>query len=174
MMGRKHPQRLNLITHSRRETWACLLLRVSLFLGFCLTTILFSWSLPLLAPASLGRANQAKNPKYTELSDRAILDWAEKSGIPFQKNVSSNDKPDAKFGIPEMEAADGRWPWLLVCFCGPLKAGRVEKRVLRKCFFPPLLFLWWRRRDFPPPVLFVVCFWLQMVVSSRFIDLHLI
>lgn len=32
-----------------------------------------------------------------------IMDWAEKSGIFFPKLPSSIDKPDMKFGIPEME-----------------------------------------------------------------------
>lgn len=44
-----------------------------------------------------------KNPKYTEISDRMLLDWAEKSGIYAPKGVGSNDKPDLRFGIPEMD-----------------------------------------------------------------------
>jgi len=43
-----------------------------------------------------------KNPKYVELSDRKIIEWAEKSGICRDKRVSykhSNDKPDMNFGI---------------------------------------------------------------------------
>eukprot|EP00927_Polykrikos_kofoidii_P038867 TRINITY_DN3330_c0_g1_i1.p1 TRINITY_DN3330_c0_g1~~TRINITY_DN3330_c0_g1_i1.p1 ORF type:complete len:971 (-),score=224.21 TRINITY_DN3330_c0_g1_i1:136-3048(-) len=47
-----------------------------------------------------------KNPKYTELSDRKILDWAAKSSLwrpaptPWK---NSNDKPDMNFGIPLMD-----------------------------------------------------------------------
>ncbi|CAK9060614.1 unnamed protein product [Durusdinium trenchii] len=46
---------------------------------------------------------KAKNPQYIELSDRMIMDWAEKSGITCPKLPGSNDKPEMKFGIPEME-----------------------------------------------------------------------
>lgn len=48
-----------------------------------------------------------KNPGYTELSDRMILDWAEKSDISRQKGfeakTSSNDKPEMNFGIKELD-----------------------------------------------------------------------
>ena len=44
-----------------------------------------------------------KNPKFTELSDRMLLDWAEKSGIVAPKGLGSNDKPELRFGIPEMD-----------------------------------------------------------------------
>merc|ERR1712060_463324 len=47
-----------------------------------------------------------KNPHYTELSDRQILKWAEKSGLWRPKTSSwknSNDKPDMNFGIPMMD-----------------------------------------------------------------------
>jgi len=47
-----------------------------------------------------------KNPHYTELSDRMILEWCEKSGIPRNggyKRRSCNDKPEMSFGIPELE-----------------------------------------------------------------------
>merc|ERR1712048_1280448 len=48
----------------------------------------------------------AKNPSYTELSDRKILEWASKSGLWRQKGYSwraSNDKPEMGFGIPFMD-----------------------------------------------------------------------
>jgi len=46
----------------------------------------------------------AQNPDYTELSDRFILDWAAKSGLWRPKAPgASNDKPDMKFGIPNMD-----------------------------------------------------------------------
>jgi len=47
----------------------------------------------------------SRNPGYTELSDRKILEWASKSGIWRQKSGSqgSNDKPDLKFGVPLMD-----------------------------------------------------------------------
>eukprot|EP00930_Biecheleria_cincta_P096740 TRINITY_DN8853_c3_g1_i1.p1 TRINITY_DN8853_c3_g1~~TRINITY_DN8853_c3_g1_i1.p1 ORF type:complete len:858 (+),score=289.12 TRINITY_DN8853_c3_g1_i1:57-2630(+) len=45
---------------------------------------------------------KTKNPDYTELSDRMILDWALRSGLPASKS-GSNDKPDIKFGIPDMD-----------------------------------------------------------------------
>jgi len=53
-----------------------------------------------------------KNPGYTELSDRKILEWAAKSGVWRPKPqgntggappATSNDKPDLKFGIPMMD-----------------------------------------------------------------------
>jgi len=47
-----------------------------------------------------------KNPGYTELSDRMILDWAEKSGIWRQggyKVRTSNDKPELNFGVRELD-----------------------------------------------------------------------
>jgi len=47
-----------------------------------------------------------KNPGYTELSDRMILDWAQKSGIWRSKGYkakTSNDKPDMSFGIRELD-----------------------------------------------------------------------
>merc|ERR1712108_122506 len=48
----------------------------------------------------------AKNPQYTELSDRAIIRWAEQSGLQKAGTNSwknSNDKPDVKFHIPMMD-----------------------------------------------------------------------
>mmetsp|Transcript_18632 Transcript_18632/g.32637 ORF Transcript_18632/g.32637 Transcript_18632/m.32637 type:complete len:607 (+) Transcript_18632:73-1893(+) len=53
----------------------------------------------------------AKNPTYFELSDRAIVRWAEKSGIPATKAPSwkhSNDKPDPQFGMPLMDDFSAR------------------------------------------------------------------
>jgi len=47
-----------------------------------------------------------KNPTYTELSDRRILDWAVKSGLSRPRTQvwkNSNDKPDMTFGIPLMD-----------------------------------------------------------------------
>jgi len=47
-----------------------------------------------------------KNPQYTELSDRAILSWAEKSGLWRPKGYaqkSSQDKPEMGFGISVMD-----------------------------------------------------------------------
>jgi len=48
-----------------------------------------------------------KNPGYTELSDRKILEWAAKSGMyqTQQRGAAggSNDKPEARFGIPSMD-----------------------------------------------------------------------
>jgi len=48
----------------------------------------------------------AKNPSFTELSDRKILEWASKSGLWRQKGYSwraANDKPEMGFGIPFMD-----------------------------------------------------------------------
>jgi len=48
----------------------------------------------------------AKNPTYTELSDRKILEWAAKSGLWRQKGYSwkaTNDDPEMGFGIPMMD-----------------------------------------------------------------------
>jgi len=47
-----------------------------------------------------------KNPQYTELSDRIIVDWAVKSGLwrPKTQNwKNSNDKPEMNFGLPLMD-----------------------------------------------------------------------
>merc|ERR1719414_1070218 len=49
-----------------------------------------------------------KNKDYVELSDRKILDWAEKSGIWKSKGYglagrSSNDKPDMNFQVRELD-----------------------------------------------------------------------
>mmetsp|Transcript_92694 Transcript_92694/g.258181 ORF Transcript_92694/g.258181 Transcript_92694/m.258181 type:complete len:873 (-) Transcript_92694:242-2860(-) len=47
-----------------------------------------------------------KNPGFTELSDRKIVEWATKSGIwrPKSQGVTgSNDKVDIKFGIPMLD-----------------------------------------------------------------------
>lgn len=50
---------------------------------------------------------KAKCPNYTELSDRMILDWAQKSGL-FCSKSGSNDKPDLKFGIQDFDDAQVR------------------------------------------------------------------
>merc|ERR1712113_700356 len=48
-----------------------------------------------------------KNNNYTEISDRAILNWAEKSGLQRPKTYgaakSSNDKPEMNFGMNMMD-----------------------------------------------------------------------
>jgi len=49
-----------------------------------------------------------EHPQYVELSDRAIVDWAEKSGIvrPGNKDFSqrtSNDKPELGVGLPSLD-----------------------------------------------------------------------
>lgn len=47
-----------------------------------------------------------KNPHYTELSDRMILDWAEKSGLVKPGGyaaMTSHDKPEMGFGISVMD-----------------------------------------------------------------------
>jgi len=41
-----------------------------------------------------------QNPGFTELSDRKILEWATKSGLPRSRVGPSEDKPDVKFNIP--------------------------------------------------------------------------
>merc|ERR1712048_1268076 len=45
----------------------------------------------------------AKNPGYTELSDRKVIEWAAKSGMWKPKNKDCNDKPTMNFGIPLMD-----------------------------------------------------------------------
>jgi len=48
----------------------------------------------------------AKNPNYTELSERKIIEWAAKSGITRPKGHhirGCNDKPEAGFGIPSLD-----------------------------------------------------------------------
>jgi len=46
------------------------------------------------------------NPDYVELSDRAILDWAQRSGIarlkPYSQRIC-NDKPEMGFGLPTID-----------------------------------------------------------------------
>ncbi|CAJ1448713.1 unnamed protein product, partial [Effrenium voratum] len=52
-----------------------------------------------------------KNPKYVELSDRAIIKWAEKSGITHQEaNTWKHclDKPDPQFRIPLLDDFSAR------------------------------------------------------------------
>eukprot|EP00927_Polykrikos_kofoidii_P067127 TRINITY_DN6263_c4_g1_i1.p1 TRINITY_DN6263_c4_g1~~TRINITY_DN6263_c4_g1_i1.p1 ORF type:complete len:953 (+),score=221.58 TRINITY_DN6263_c4_g1_i1:66-2861(+) len=41
--------------------------------------------------------------EYTELSDRAIVAWAEKSGLVSKSPSQSNDKPEFKYGLPFMD-----------------------------------------------------------------------
>jgi len=45
------------------------------------------------------------HPQFTELSDRAILNWAELSGVPrpWGRDRSSNDRPEMGSGIPELD-----------------------------------------------------------------------
>merc|ERR1712129_429189 len=46
----------------------------------------------------------AKNPSYTEISDRKIIEWAQKSNIERpQPNKASVDSPDMNFGIPLLD-----------------------------------------------------------------------
>jgi len=52
-----------------------------------------------------------KNPQYVELSDRAIIKWAEKSGISHSEQNSwknCNDKPDPQFRIPLLDDFSAR------------------------------------------------------------------
>jgi len=49
------------------------------------------------------------NPQYTELSDRKLIDWAVKSGIPRRSSVeSSRDKPEGGFHIPSLDDFSAR------------------------------------------------------------------
>ncbi|CAE7792234.1 Hnrnpu, partial [Symbiodinium microadriaticum] len=53
----------------------------------------------------------AKNPKFVELSDRAILKWAEKSGFHCgegQPWKHCNDKPDVQFRVPYLDDFSAR------------------------------------------------------------------
>merc|ERR1711957_60752 len=48
----------------------------------------------------------AKNPTYCELSDRAIVRWAEQSGMtrhPTRSRTNCRDKPDFQFGVAMMD-----------------------------------------------------------------------
>ncbi|CAE8610068.1 unnamed protein product, partial [Polarella glacialis] len=48
---------------------------------------------------------------YAEISDRALAEWAEKSGMYRSKSTSwknSNDKPDMSFGLPLMDDMSAR------------------------------------------------------------------
>jgi len=46
----------------------------------------------------------AKNPRHLELSTRALIDWAEKSGV-WRKSPGkgSNDRPEPNFGVPQLD-----------------------------------------------------------------------
>merc|ERR1712062_860644 len=46
-----------------------------------------------------------KNPHFTELSDRKIVEWAAKSGLWKGKGgiKESNDKPEFNYGIPTLD-----------------------------------------------------------------------
>merc|ERR1712139_491688 len=44
-----------------------------------------------------------KNRKYTEISDRAILNWCVQSGLRRPDKSICNDKPDMSFGVPMIE-----------------------------------------------------------------------
>eukprot|EP00927_Polykrikos_kofoidii_P025584 TRINITY_DN2295_c0_g1_i1.p1 TRINITY_DN2295_c0_g1~~TRINITY_DN2295_c0_g1_i1.p1 ORF type:complete len:987 (+),score=185.05 TRINITY_DN2295_c0_g1_i1:62-2962(+) len=49
-----------------------------------------------------------ENPSFTELSDRALLEWAKNSGLPRlsgYKARNSNDRPGMEMGIPEFDNA---------------------------------------------------------------------
>eukprot|EP00929_Paragymnodinium_shiwhaense_P039615 TRINITY_DN207_c0_g5_i1.p1 TRINITY_DN207_c0_g5~~TRINITY_DN207_c0_g5_i1.p1 ORF type:complete len:1080 (+),score=419.53 TRINITY_DN207_c0_g5_i1:107-3346(+) len=48
----------------------------------------------------------AENPKYVELSERKLLDWARCSGVPRPKGYDyrvSNDRPGGEFGIADLD-----------------------------------------------------------------------
>merc|ERR1719254_462290 len=49
-----------------------------------------------------------KNKQYAELSDRAILAWAMKSGLvqANYQNKHSNDKPDLNFATEQLDSAN--------------------------------------------------------------------
>jgi len=44
-----------------------------------------------------------KHPDYTEISDRKIIEWITKSGVPRPKVGGSNDKPDMRFGVSALD-----------------------------------------------------------------------
>merc|ERR1711924_288542 len=44
-----------------------------------------------------------ENPKYTELSDRSLVAWAQKSGIAVQGGFQSLDTPHVTFGVPTLD-----------------------------------------------------------------------
>ncbi|CAJ1457521.1 unnamed protein product [Effrenium voratum] len=53
----------------------------------------------------------SKHPRYVELSDRAIGDWAEQSGVARNKTYTwkhSNDKPDLQTGLPLLDDFSAR------------------------------------------------------------------
>lgn len=48
-----------------------------------------------------------QHPEFTELSDRMVLEWCEKSGIPRNHGYAwrtSNDKPDMQMNVPELDS----------------------------------------------------------------------
>jgi len=65
----------------------------------------------------------AKNPGYTELSDRAIISWATKSGFNVLKNNASNDKPSMNWGVGLMD--DGSVRRILAAIAPSLKRNLV-------------------------------------------------
>lgn len=69
--------------------------------------VVFPWSLPDEGSFDWLDMFLAKNPTYTELSDRKLLEWAEKSGISRQRGYhwrTSNDRPEVlHFGVPQFD-----------------------------------------------------------------------
>eukprot|EP00927_Polykrikos_kofoidii_P084989 TRINITY_DN9120_c0_g1_i1.p1 TRINITY_DN9120_c0_g1~~TRINITY_DN9120_c0_g1_i1.p1 ORF type:complete len:1042 (+),score=258.05 TRINITY_DN9120_c0_g1_i1:115-3240(+) len=57
-----------------------------------------------------------ENPRFTELSDRKLMEWASKSGIPkpnislksIQEGTTSNDKPEVSYGMPLLDDFSAR------------------------------------------------------------------
>mmetsp|Transcript_55488 Transcript_55488/g.162098 ORF Transcript_55488/g.162098 Transcript_55488/m.162098 type:complete len:831 (-) Transcript_55488:87-2579(-) len=71
-----------------------------------------------------------QNKGYVELSDRAIMQWAMKSGIQRPGGYaakSSNDKPDPAFGLPLMD--DGSIKRVLMAVASSLKRNYVVMQV---------------------------------------------
>lgn len=69
----------------------------------------------------------AKNPGYTELSDRAIIQWATKSGFQIQRNSATNDKPSMNYGVSCMD--DGSVRRILAAIAPSLKRNLVVAEV---------------------------------------------
>ncbi|CAK0848695.1 unnamed protein product [Prorocentrum cordatum] len=66
-------------------------------------TVVFPVGMPDEGTFDVVDAFLEKNPSYTELSDRKVLEWAIKSGAWKGNRVASNDKPPFDFGMEMLD-----------------------------------------------------------------------
>eukprot|EP00929_Paragymnodinium_shiwhaense_P077131 TRINITY_DN396_c1_g1_i3.p1 TRINITY_DN396_c1_g1~~TRINITY_DN396_c1_g1_i3.p1 ORF type:complete len:941 (-),score=453.39 TRINITY_DN396_c1_g1_i3:331-3153(-) len=69
--------------------------------------VVFPIGLPEEGPFEWLDAFMQKNPKYTEVSERSLLQWAEKSGMkPTSDKRASKDSPEVNFGLPDWKDSE--------------------------------------------------------------------